>query len=231
MSGFTEKPTRKIKKKIGFWLGLESGTFWIPVEMLSFRRTSTPASTVTPTTKYEPIFVISRKPSTTPYVFLFQNVGHLHYTTSPHSLHVNPGTCRIRGPAFTNSSKKKKKFAAKFFSQCSKTSFVSWSLKKFWQAKNLLKCINQVTVTWCKVGYSIENARKFARLTVCAPTWLIAEKISPAVFEKPTPFPHIPLVQCSFVINFNNLTVGFRQAKNFASQRIITGRSSQVAGF
>ena len=229
MSGFTEKPTRKIKK-IGLWLGLESGTFWIPAEMLSFRRTSTPASTVTPTTKYESIFVISRKPSTTPNIFLFQNVGHLYYTISPHSLHVNPGTCRIRGPAFIYSSKKKK-FAAKFFSQCSKTSFVSWSLQKFWQAKNLLTCINQVTVTCCKVEYSIENVQKLARLTICAPTWLIAEKISPAVFEKPTPFPHIPLVQCSFVINFKNLPVGFRQAKNFASEKIITGRSSQVAGF
>ena len=46
---------------------------------------------------------------------------------------------------------------------------------------------------------------------------------SPAFFEKPTPFPHIPFVHCTFTIRFNNLPVNFHQTnKHFCNLKIIS---------
>jgi hypothetical protein len=43
---------------------------------------------------------------------------------------------------------------------------------------------------------------------------------SPAFFEQPTPFPHIPFVHCTFTICFNNLPVSFHQT--FCNLKIVS---------
>ena len=42
-----------------------------------------------------------------------------------------------------------------------------------------------------------------------------------ALFEQPTPFPHIPFSYCTFAVHFNNLSVNFRR----------TNSTLKVAGF
>jgi hypothetical protein len=51
----------------------------------------------------------------------------------------------------------------------------------------------------------MEDAGKCATSAVRAPASFIVMHISPAFFEQPTPFPHIPSVYCTFTLNFNNL--------------------------